>query len=390
MDRKQMILIISAVLMTLILSVSAVFADSKEPDLTDVTGIRFEPAAPIELEEWIDGTLHYDEDDEIHPFRYDWYNRIIQDGNALILVNKDGTESRFVYDTDRKGFVGKDDYKIKRAKVLCTSSDTNNDAEWNIGKRQFHGWSAGDHTVSIKYKGLKCETTVTVIENSIENVEYIQHAPLAENNDGEWRTDAEGNRYYYYHYFYEDSDVIRLTWKDGSVKEYKHKAGDWDVDGDEEAEYFFTSKDGEFIKLRTYQIASDQSEHHWTLGSDNYGTFYYGGKTYQSQVTIKLKNTLKASGKTATVKYAKLKKKTQKISKAKAFKINNAKGSVTFQMAKKDKKAGNKITVSKKGVVTVKKSLKKGKYTIKVNVKAAGDDAYAPMTKAVTVKVNVR
>ena len=59
-------------------------------------------------------------------------------------------------------------------------------------------------------------------------------------------------------------------------------------------------------------------------------------------------------------------------------------------MAKKDKKAGNKITVSKKGVVTVKKGLKKGKYTIKVNVKAAGDDTYAPMTKAVTVKVNVR
>ena len=57
---------------------------------------------------------------------------------------------------------------------------------------------------------------------------------------------------------------------------------------------------------------------------------------------------------------------------------------------KKDKKAKNKITVSKKGVVTVKKGLKKGKYTIYVNVTAAGNSSYAPMTKKVRVKISVR
>ena len=54
------------------------------------------------------------------------------------------------------------------------------------------------------------------------------------------------------------------------------------------------------------------------------------------------------------------------------------------------KKAKNKITVSKDGTVTVKKGLKKGKYSIKVKVTASGNDSYKARTKTVTVKVNVK
>ena len=388
MNKKHMILIISAVFMILVLSLSAVFADSsKEPDLTDVTGIRYEPTASVMLDEWIDGFL----DEDSCAFYYSYGKVMYQDGSTLILVNKDGTESRFVLNNKKKAYIGEDGTVIKKDKLYIQSTDYNYNAEWKIGKKTFNGWGPGEHSVTVKYGDFTYDVTVTVVENSIDNIEYIQHDPIAENCGGYWTTDTEENKYYYYNnYSYRDQDVVRVTMKDGTVKQYTHKDSDEEEDDDLGTQYIFRAKDGTSIALWYYQITDDQPDHHWTVGSDNFCVFYYGGKECQSQVTIKLKNTLKASGKTATVKYAKLKKKTQKISKAKAFKINNAKGSVTFQMAKKDKKAGNKITVSKKGVVTVKKGLKKGKYTIKVNVKAAGDDTYAPMTKVVAVKVNVK
>ena len=388
---RMIIAILATLLMVMTFSVTAVYADSsKEPDLTNVTGIRFEPASPIVFEEWVDGILYCDEDDEIHRFNYDYRSRILQDGNALILINKDGSESKFIYNLAKGGFVGNGNHKIKRAKVYCNSPDMNYDAVWHVWNRDFSAWATGDHTVNIEYKGLTCETTVAVVENTIDSVEYLQHDPLAENYDGRWSTDAEGNKYFDYHYFYEDNDIIRITRKDGTVKEYKHKEDDWDVDGEEWDYLWFESKDGQRIYLRSYQLDDNQYNHHWTLGSDNYGTFYYGGKEYQTQVTIKLQNTMKASGKTVKVKYTKLKKKTQKIARKKAFKISDAKGTLTFTMAQKDKKAKNKITVSKKGVVTVKKGLKKGKYTIKVSVKAAGNEAYAPKSQTVAVKIIVK
>ena len=97
----------------------------------------------------------------------------------------------------------------------------------------------------------------------------------------------------------------------------------------------------------------------------------------------KVANTMKAKGKTVK---ANSKKKTT-FSKAKAFKISGAKGTVTFK-----KKSGNKkVTVSKAGKVTVKKGLKKGKtYKIKVTVKAAGNGDYLAKSQVVTLKVKVK
>ena len=96
-------------------------------------------------------------------------------------------------------------------------------------------------------------------------------------------------------------------------------------------------------------------------------------------------NTLKASGKTANVKYSKLKKNNQTVSQSKAFNVSSAKGKVTYA-----KSSGNgKITVSSAGKITVKKGLKKGTYKIKVKVKAAGNDTYKSATKTVTVTIKV-
>lgn len=93
-------------------------------------------------------------------------------------------------------------------------------------------------------------------------------------------------------------------------------------------------------------------------------------------------NTLKASGKTVKVK---TNKKTV-IKKAKAFTIKNPKGTVTFKKIKGNKK----ITVTKKGKITVKKGLKKGTYKVKVKITAKGNSKYKSAVKTVTVKIKVK
>ena len=46
--------------------------------------------------------------------------------------------------------------------------------------------------------------------------------------------------------------------------------------------------------------------------------------------------------------------------------------------------------VSKTGKVTIKKGLKKGKYTVSVKVNAAGNNNYKALTKTVKLKVRVK
>ena len=97
----------------------------------------------------------------------------------------------------------------------------------------------------------------------------------------------------------------------------------------------------------------------------------------------KVANTMTVKAKTVKAKA----KKATKIKKAKAFKVAKAKGAVKFAKLK-----GNaKITVTAKGVVKVKKGLKKGKtYKVKVLVTAAGKGNYAPAVKTVTLKVKIK
>jgi len=104
-------------------------------------------------------------------------------------------------------------------------------------------------------------------------------------------------------------------------------------------------------------------------------------------VTVnKAENTLSATGKTVNLKFSKLKKKNQTVKVSKAVTVKNAKGTVTYKKAKGNKK----ITISKKGKITVKKGLKKGTYKIKIKVTAAGNGSYKPATKTVTVTIKVK
>ncbi len=102
----------------------------------------------------------------------------------------------------------------------------------------------------------------------------------------------------------------------------------------------------------------------------------------------KAENTLtaKAKKKKHTIKAAKIKNRKYKIKQKNAFKIGKANGTVTY----KKTKGNSGITVTKKGVVSVKKGLKKGTYTVKVKVTAGGDANHYAKSKNVSFKIIIK
>lgn len=118
----------------------------------------------------------------------------------------------------------------------------------------------------------------------------------------------------------------------------------------------------------------------------------YIGSTSGTFTINKAANTLAASGKKVTLKAKKLKKKNQTIKKAKAYKITQNAGKVTFKKVGLNKKKFNKkFTVNAKtGNITIKKGVKKGTYKLNVKVTAAGNTNYNSLAKTVTVTVRVK
>ena len=109
-----------------------------------------------------------------------------------------------------------------------------------------------------------------------------------------------------------------------------------------------------------------------------------------AKATSKKDNPIKITAKTKTIKAKKLKSKKQTV---KPLTIKNAKGKVTVTLIKKGtaSKIYKKIKINRKtGAVTLKKGkYKKGKYKIKLRIKASGNSAYNPktITKTVTIKI---
>ena len=182
--------------------------------------------------------------------------------------------------------------------------------------------------------------------------------------------------------------------------------------GEEDALYIFNEQlNGE--KMTDFaselkEITIPQASHKWDAGTvtKKATTAAKGEKTYTCTICkatkkedipklAKKANPLKVKGKTATVKYSKLKKKTQTLAVTKVIKFTkklNDKKTYTLVSAKKGSKSFKKYFKINKttGKATMKKGLKKGTYKVKVKVKAAGNANYMPSSvKTVTFKVKV-
>ena len=112
--------------------------------------------------------------------------------------------------------------------------------------------------------------------------------------------------------------------------------------------------------------------------------------TAPTKPTVKAKKAqaLKATAKTKNLKVKKLKKKAVTY---KPITVKNAKGKVTYKVVSGNKKSKKALKLNKKtGKITVTKKTKKGTYSIKVKVTAAGNSTYKAASKTVTVKVKVK
>ncbi|MCR5666938.1 MAG: hypothetical protein K6G01_08915 [Eubacterium sp.] len=163
-----------------------------------------------------------------------------------------------------------------------------------------------------------------------------------------------------------------------------------DSDGDT-TQYAYLFQDGDSYKLRiaSYPLTASKS-YTVKITNDQYGdtnfTIQTAKKSSSSATTTsgKKANSIKVKTKSKTIK-AKLKKK--KTTKKYTFKI----GASSKTSVKVVKKSGNKkITVSKKGKVTVKKGIKKGTYKVKVKITAPASSKYKKATKTVTLKIKVK
>lgn len=92
------------------------------------------------------------------------------------------------------------------------------------------------------------------------------------------------------------------------------------------------------------------------------------------------------------LKAKKLKKKAQTVKRAKAVTVSKPCGKVKYALASVSKAKYKKYfkVNAKNGKITVKKGLKKGTYTVKIKVSAAGNGNYLPAAKTAKVIVKVK
>ena len=168
---------------------------------------------------------------------------------------------------------------------------------------------------------------------------------------------------------------------------------------------------GAQIQLLDYQSSNEK-----VATVDNNGVIYGKGpgtatitavgfsSTRDDEVTVKAKckvnvslavkktNTLYVKGKTVTVKRSILKKRAKTIKRTAAIKVTKAKGKVTYKLASVSANKYKKYfrVNTKTGKITVRKGLKKGKYKLRIKVRAAGDFSYKARTRTATVIIKVR
>ena len=345
----------------------------------DVKSISFTPATPYTYEEFECG--YYDDDDEI------WYydNPQYKTGDKLTVTMGDDTSADYVYNESLRAFTNESG-NISRGSVSMTSNQYNN--PWGVGK---------NNTTTVTYAGKSCTVPINIVASTIKSFEFVKKTPTTyKENDPEYSykdEDRDEKTYSYYDVpYFASGDKILITKTDDTVVTYQF---------DDEDEWFVNTKDSsDYLDYEEVWRYSTQYSNHWTPDKDNYYLVCYRNFEFKVPVTIvaanqdkpvvKKANTIKVTPKTVTLKASKLKKKTQTVKASKAFTVKNAKGTVTYKLTKKDKKAKSKIKVAKNGKITVKKGLKKGKYTIKVKVTAAGTRAYKAKSKTLTVKIRVK
>ena len=141
------------------------------------------------------------------------------------------------------------------------------------------------------------------------------------------------------------------------------------------------------VKGKDYTVSYKNNTNAGTATITITGIGDYKGTITKTFKITKIANTMTAKAAKSSFSFSQSKVKSAAQTVAKPVTVSKAQGTVTYK-----KTSGNSnITIdSKTGKLTVKKGTKKGTYTIKVQVKAAGNTNYNSKTTTISFKVVVK
>ncbi len=336
------------------------------------TGFEFRPAKPYKFVEYGYGEWDTDdEDNEYFDYTVPWY----ENGDQLIITLKDGGTIVYTYSEDDEGFYSADGKFIDEYDI--DSWNDQDEVHWEKGKENY---------ITYEYMGFEFKLLVEIIDNPVKSISFTPfytYTCVAEDKEiGEYDYDDNDKKFFYYYLpGFNEGDILTVTTEEGT-KNYVYKY----YDEEENYDGYFVC-DGEMIPEEYVEYNSNQYEKHWT-GGTNYYTVKYSGRECKVAVEIK------KAKQPMTVKPVKKTFKAKALKKKKAvFKpvtVKNYKGKLTYK-AKASGKSKKVLSFSSKTKkLTVKKGAKKGKYTIKITVTAAGNSSFLKGSKTVKVVVTVK
>ena len=209
---------------------------------------------------------------------YKDYDLKFELGDKITLVTKNGERLDYVY--IEESWSGSNDYI--RSNFENENGET---VEVTLRFDQYENhWLVGnEYEITVECNGLTTTTSVSIVENPVASIEFTPVNPIEymEETNGYFEYDENGDEYYYYYSpSFEIGDILKITYKDGTVTEYTY------VGWQDDSNAYFESSDGVRINAEDVKQNDDQYINHWSLGSDNYFTVEYLAATYSVPVTI--------------------------------------------------------------------------------------------------------
>ena len=139
--------------------------------------------------------------------------------------------------------------------------DNQEENHWEKGKENY---------LTVSYLGVETQISVDIIDNPVKSIEVVKYdeIKLIENVDGHWYpTGDEGDsgKYFYYYIPNINGVAVKINYNDGTSK---------------------TAELGSYVDGRYITWSDNQYKKHFTVGSDNYLTINYAGKSAPLPVTV--------------------------------------------------------------------------------------------------------
>ena len=231
-----------------------------------IKGIKY---TPIEKPTYIENNDGYWDTDSDGEDFFNYYDYGFREGDKLLVTDKEGTETEYVFDFGSYCFVSEDGDEISDDELEFE------DDQWK------NHWYVGDVTYRVFYKGVYDTVTAEIKKNNIKSISINVNRPYTI-YDTDYYMENEGvdEPYKCYYYWadalFEQGDTLVVTYDDESTKTYTYVKTEY-------GGYF--NNGGDIIEIMYSDISDNQKNQEWTVGI-NYVTVDYCGAKAQVPVQI--------------------------------------------------------------------------------------------------------